>query len=162
MCIEICKPDTQISPGNSFRQKRMRLISRRSLFSPNEEAHPGALDAEHYAEGWNEETSLLPFVPARWTGLDRWRSLRTFPGSRADRSGGSARHPFTFTGKRRPKADVKCAWCDETFETSQPEHARYCSDAHRIYAWRDRKRASQAGSGIPVNDEFVTARAVTN
>lgn len=36
--------------------------------------------------------------------------------------------------------------------------AKYCSDAHRIYAWRERQREA---AGMPIEGNFVTARVVT-
>ncbi len=49
--------------------------------------------------------------------------------------------------------------------TSQPDKAKYCSDAHRIYAWRERRRRNTklpAGmaAGIALDDKKVTAPAV--
>jgi hypothetical protein len=44
--------------------------------------------------------------------------------------------------------------------TTQPETAKYCSDVHRVYAWRGRQKVENA-AGIALEDKFVTARVVT-
>jgi len=50
--------------------------------------------------------------------------------------------------------------------TSQPDKAKYCSDAHRVYAWRARRRDSRGSlslaAGMGLEGEFVTTRVVTD
>lgn len=52
------------------------------------------------------------------------------------------------SGKRRKKFWITCQWCGERKRTSDPK-ALWCSDQHRVYGNRARKR------------ENVTARVVT-
>jgi hypothetical protein len=50
--------------------------------------------------------------------------------------------------KRRKKFWITCEWCGERKQTADPK-ARWCSDQHRVYGNRAKKR------------ENVTARVVT-
>ncbi len=46
-------------------------------------------------------------------------------------------------GHRRKKVLIYCEWCHEPKWTSQ-ENTRFCSDLHRNYAWREKRRQEAA------------------
>ncbi|MEP0806731.1 MAG: hypothetical protein HRF47_14715 [Chloroflexota bacterium] len=95
------------------------------------------MDAVHYVEGRHEAASVLLVVPEGRQELDWRRPVRTLPG---DRTSGADQPSRPATARPVKKTYTwTCQYCGQPFKSTHYGR-RYCSNAHKQAAWRERQR----------------------